>query len=153
MDHSSEAGAVAERSSLCPASPSFPERNHLLRPPKNSLCPERGMLLLLEGTPRKGGESQLSVPTGLTPDKGIFCFCQATGMLHYQLPKEYMHKRVCGRIAIGPAQERVLRTECARLVQTEDRTNPCFRSDAEMALRKYKILLERPAPSERVFGA
>lgn len=141
MDHSSEAGAVAERSSLCPASPSSFERNHLLRPPRNGLCPERGMPLLLEGTPRKGGESQLSVPTGLTPDKGVFCFCQATGM----------HKRVCGHLAIGPAQERVLRTEGARLV-CRQRTEQIPVSDAEMALRKYKILLERPVPSERVFG-
>lgn len=98
MDHSSEAGEVAERSCLCPASPSSLERNHLLRPPKNGLC-KQGMPLLLEGTTRKGGESRLSVLTCLTPDKGIFHFCQATSMLHYQLPKEYTHKRVHGHLA------------------------------------------------------
>lgn len=64
------------------------------------------MSLPLEDTPRKAGESGLLGLTGLTPNQGTFHFCQDTGMLPYQLPKEYTDKGTHGRhFALGPARE------------------------------------------------
>lgn len=58
---------------------------------------QAGMPLLLEDTPRKAGESGLLLLTGLTPHKGLFHFCQGSGMLHYQLPKECTDKGIHGQ--------------------------------------------------------